>query len=144
MRSVIIVLEEASREEATRFFSDTMEIRSEAEWSFGSSILLSFYDDAETEFESEALAALCDRLAGRHAVSVIAHVSGKIPGDAEVRRLCRVILSRFRGFALDDYTYHFWSLAEIETEALREGHPFFDYKGWLAESTVHRRSENGA
>lgn len=142
MRSVIIVFEDASREEVSQFLADTMVIRSEAEWSFEDSIILSFYDDAEAEFESEALAALRDRLVGAPIVSVIADVSGKIPGDAEVRRLCRILLSRFRGFALDDYTYHFWSLAEIEAEALREGHPFFDYDDWFTESTSRPTNEN--
>jgi hypothetical protein len=144
MRSIIIVFEESSREEVTRFLNAKMMIRSDAEWSFESSIVISFYDDAETEFEAEALVALHDRLAGRSPIAVIAHISGKISGDAEVQRLCQMILSHFSGFALDDYTYHFWSLSEIQNAVLQEGHGFFDYDGWYAESTNRRKNENGA
>lgn len=64
------------------------------------------------------------------AVEVTAHVSGRHPGDGEVRNFLSDLLTRFGGFALDDFTGHVWTLAEIRNNVRVEGHPFFDYRGW--------------
>ncbi len=66
-------------------------------------------------------------------VSVGADVSGRHPGDWEVREFVTILLRRFKGGAQDDYTDNFWSLDEILAGELKEGHPFFDYAGWHQE-----------
>lgn len=68
---------------------------------------------------------------GTPTVHVLAHVSGRVPGDQEVRFLARCLLGAFRGFAFDDFlSYsHAWTLAEIESGALVDGLGFFDYQG---------------
>src|SRR5262249_25621491 len=63
-------------------------------------------------------------------VTITADVSGRHPGDAEVRALLRTVLGVFDGVAQDDYTEHFWTLEEVLSGVNVEGHPFFDYRGW--------------
>ncbi|HEY9776997.1 MAG TPA: hypothetical protein V6C81_24745 [Planktothrix sp.] len=64
------------------------------------------------------------------AIVVTATVSGRHPGDREVRSFVLAILQRFDGVARDDYSDHCWTSAEIASDALAFGHPFFDYSGW--------------
>jgi hypothetical protein len=59
-------------------------------------------------------------------------VSGRAPGDREVRFLAQCLLEKFEGFAFDDFfSYsHAWTLSEINSGALVYGLGFFDYPGW--------------
>lgn len=69
---------------------------------------------------------------------VIAHVSGRVPGDAEVRFLAKCLLGQFPGFAFDDFlSYsHAWTLHEIESGLLIDGLKFFDYQGYFNRSIL--------
>ena len=73
-------------------------------------------------------------------VHITADVSGRHPGDEEVRFLARVLLRNFEGYGFDDYlSYsHAWTLDEIESDVLVDGQPFFDYQGWRK---VQRRND---
>ncbi|RYD92201.1 MAG: hypothetical protein EOP50_13065 [Sphingobacteriales bacterium] len=64
-------------------------------------------------------------------VYVGADVSGRIPGDSEVRLLAQCLLKKFPGFAFDDFLAysHAWTLQEIEGDAVFGQLHFFDYKG---------------
>ena len=55
-------------------------------------------------------------------------VSGRIPGDDQVRFLARLILGKFEGCAVDEYSPHGWTLAEIEADTQVGGLRFFDYR----------------
>ena len=62
---------------------------------------------------------------------VIVDVSGRIPGDDEVREVTLALLARSpRARAQDDHSNHLWTRDEILSGATSEGHPFFDYRGW--------------
>jgi hypothetical protein len=65
-------------------------------------------------------------------VRVNADVSGRVPGDEEVRFLSTLLLGQFKGAAFDDwFSYsHAWSLSEIQEGTLVDGVHFFDYRGW--------------
>lgn len=69
-------------------------------------------------------------------VHVTAHVSGRAPGEEQVRFLARCLLDRFRGFAFDDFlSYsHAWTLAEIEGGVFVDGLSFFDCQGHFNRS----------
>jgi hypothetical protein len=71
---------------------------------------------------------------GALALSLLVDVSGRHPGDAEVRALAVALLSRFRGFVMDEYTDHLWTLDEIAAGHQVQGKGFFDYRGWFAAS----------
>lgn len=62
--------------------------------------------------------------------SIHIDVSGRSPGDTEVRHAAEAVLSRFDGLAFDDYTSreHGWTLAEIRNGAAHDGLRFFDYE----------------
>jgi hypothetical protein len=69
-------------------------------------------------------------MGGTPIATVAADVSGRVPGDKEVLSFVRTILSQFDGLVQDDYSANVWSLADIERNVLKDGHPFFDYRGW--------------
>lgn len=93
-------------------------------------LYLGFYDDLTAEAKPEELEALIASLGMMPSVTVMADVSGRVPGDVEVREFAAFILSEFRGVAWDDYTCHCWTLSEIQSGVKAEGHTFFDYDGW--------------
>jgi hypothetical protein len=69
-------------------------------------------------------------------VSVSADVSGRHPGDEQVRDFVYRLLSEFEGLAQDEYTHGFWTLDDIRLERKRtsplsskqDGYGFFDYR----------------
>jgi hypothetical protein len=91
-------------------------------------LYIGFYRDHAAEFEPEHLEALLRAFGGRVPVSLVADVSGRWPGDEQVRDFVRTFLTRFGGFAQDDYSEHLWSLEEVLNGTRVEGHPFFDYR----------------
>ena len=91
-------------------------------------LYVNFYDEPslrinleETNVPFHPTAALAIDVSGRHA------------GDDEVRALLESILLAFDGVADDGYTRHVWTIDEIRQRCLKDGHPFFDYKGWYEE-----------
>jgi hypothetical protein len=54
-------------------------------------------------------------------------VSGRIPGDAEIRSLVLDLLAD-GGVAVDDYSDHCWTRAEIVEDRAVDGLRFFDYR----------------
>ncbi len=66
-------------------------------------------------------------------MTVMADVSGRVPGDDEVREFAAFLLSEFRGVAWDDYSCHCWTLVEIQSGTKADGHRFFDDSGWHHE-----------
>jgi hypothetical protein len=92
------------------------------------------YDpDAEISKEhAELLAAAGGRTP---TVQILADVSGRVPGDAEVLHIVECTLSIYDGFAFDDYTRHAWTLQDIRSKAEFEGLGFFDYARDYARST---------
>ena len=67
-------------------------------------------------------------------VQVVAEVSGRAPGDAEVKALAKLLLGEFVGFAFDDFVAykHAWSLAEVLDGYKFDGMHFFDYNEMYA------------
>ena len=72
-------------------------------------------------------------------VMVWADVSGRHPGDSEVRFLADILLAHFKGYAFDDWFgySHAWSLEEIESGKQVDGLGFFDYNGWWEKHKAH-------
>ncbi|HWE97357.1 MAG TPA: hypothetical protein VG269_25590 [Tepidisphaeraceae bacterium] len=73
---------------------------------------------------------ILDAAGGRTFSLVTVDVSGRHPGNDEVRALIEELLAAFDGLVFDDYTDHPWSLHEIRVNVHKDGHPFFDYTGW--------------
>jgi hypothetical protein len=135
MRSVVIHLARVTRDAISTRLSQFAEAQKGESWiypphSSRPSLYLEFYDDYEQEFEQEELRPLISALGQKPDVSVIANVSGRVPGDVEVRALAECLLGAFQGVAQDEYSEHCWSLAEICSGAKQDGLKFFDYEGW--------------
>lgn len=71
-------------------------------------------------------------------VEIQVDVSGRVPGDSEIRWLAEVILSRFDGLAFDDFLglQHGWTLEEIRRNQVIDGLGFFDYSEAYRRTTV--------
>lgn len=145
MRSIFVHLIGTSQEAVAARLSE-MADPSGREWLFPScveskTVYLRFLEEAGLESELESQASLKSSLGRMPEVSVMADISGRIPGDAEVRHIVAFLLRHFRGVACDDYTTHCWTLDEIEADLHVQGHRFFDYEGWHRESEALRQHE---
>ena len=69
-------------------------------------------------------------------VGLSVDVSGRHPGDDEVRLISQFLLNRFKGFAFDDYLAysHAWTLEEILSGVKVNGLHFFDYQGYFEKT----------
>ena len=134
MRSIFLHLRGATKAEVNHLLQRICRTGKGPEWVFdvgGESYLyIDFYLDGRREFEPEDWAALVESLGGDPAVSLIVDISGRHPGDRELKEFVSAVLSKFDGFAQDEYTTHCWTLQEIASGHQEEGHPFFDYLGW--------------
>jgi hypothetical protein len=65
--------------------------------------------------------------------SVTCDISGRSPGDAEIRALVLELLAE-GGVAVDDYSDHPWTAAEIAEDREVDGLRFFDYRASLTRS----------
>lgn len=141
MRSVFFHLIGVTRQVVTDRLSSLATPNGEESWYLprGSStpvLYLCFYDDLLTEAEPADVDALTASLGMMPAVTVMVNVSGRVPGDVEVREFAALMLTEFRGVAWDDYTCYCWTLSEIQSGAKADGHTFFDYDtGIMADDT---------
>jgi hypothetical protein len=132
MRSVFIHLATTTETEVAAFLDSAFTQQAGRQWISAidgdACLYIDFYRDHAAESEPDDHAALLRVFGGRAPVSVIADVSGRWPGDDQVRELVRRLLERFAGFAQDDYSARLWSLEEVLSHADVDGHPFFDYR----------------
>jgi hypothetical protein len=137
MRSVFVLMNDATETEVAAYLDRTYPSELRPPWVFPAgdwpARYIYFYRDLRAESEPEDYADLTHRFGGEPAVAVIADVSGRIPGDEEAFAFVVGLLRHFTGAAMDDYTTHLWSLAELQDSHLVSGHSFFDYKGWHGE-----------
>lgn len=145
MRSIFVHLIGTSQEAVAARLSE-MADPSGNEWFFprgaeSKTVYLRFLEEADLEPELESQASLMSSLGRMPEVSVMADISGRIPGDAEVRHVVAFLLRHFRGVACDDYTTHCWTLDEIEAGLHMQGHRFFDCDGWYRERVALRPHE---
>ncbi len=70
--------------------------------------------------------------------SVVADISGRIPGDEEVWAFVLELLAN-GGVAVDDYSHHCWTRAEVAENSVVNGLTFFDHR-----TSLHRGREAGS
>ncbi|MGC4894497.1 hypothetical protein [Micromonospora sp. DT31] len=84
-------------------------------------------DELYSDWEPEAVRDLT-RACGRLPYwAVQVDVSGRVDGTAEVRRLISALLVD-GGVAIDDYSDHPWTAADIADEVVADGLRFFDFR----------------
>jgi len=137
MRSILLHFRGVTRADVNHLLQKICRPANGPEWVFeveGEPYLyIDFYTDGLREFEPQNWAALVETVGDEPAISLIVDVSGRHPGDRQLREFASAVLSEFDGFAQDDYTEHCWTLKEIVSGHEEEGHPFFDYLGWYKE-----------
>ena len=136
MRSVVVFLRDTTEAAVTAYLDASYPEQREPWVVFvggDACLYINLYRDGPREHEPEAWADIVRRFGGEPAVGVIADVSGRYPGAEQVADFVSGLLTRFSGAAMDEYTTHQWSLAELRAGQRVGGHPFFDYNGWFAE-----------
>lgn len=132
MRSVFVHLRALTEAELIPALDDAYPHQQGPQWiceiDGDACLYIGFYRDHAAEFEPHHLDALLGAFGGRMPVSLFADVSGRWPGDEQVRDFIHTFLTLFAGFAQDDYSEHLWSLEEILSGAEVDGHRFFDYR----------------
>jgi hypothetical protein len=133
LRSVFVLLRGTNEAEVAAYLDGAYPTHPKPPWILcggdGPRLYVRFYRDLCNECDAD----LIHRLGGEPTVAVMADVSGRDPGDEEVLIFATGLLDRFSGAAMDDYTEHLWSLAELRAGDRVLGHHFFDYKGWYDE-----------
>ena len=134
MRSVWVHFRTASRGEVAGWLDGFCARRDagpavEPEWLYpdrGDGVMGIGFDDLG-DWEPEQWAALAETLGTERFVSVVADVTGRVPGRVEVEALVVGLLRRFDGVATHDYDEHPWTRDEIERGAYVGPRRFFDY-----------------
>ena len=126
MRSVVVHLSKASKVEIVNLLTKTYSVQQGDNWQLeieGDAYLYIYLlPNAEAEQISN--------LGYIPTISIAADVSGRHKGDAQVRSFVSALLSQFDGHVQDDYSNHCWTLEEIHSNKLVNGHKFFDYQGY--------------
>lgn len=139
MRSVLVFMRDTTEAEVAAYLDGTYPSQREP-WVVAVDgdphLYIDLYHDGPREHEPEEWADITCRLGGEPVVGVIANVTGRHPGDKQVAEFVTDLLARFHGGAMDEYTTHLWSLAELRAGRHIEGHPFFDYNGWYVEDEL--------
>lgn len=146
MDSIILHLIDTSEEEVASFLRDTYhthQFQKGPEWideiDGDPCLYISFYYDMYNEYDPEAISEITSFFGRGPSVQVIADISGRHRGMRE-HDFARKLLTRFRGVAQDEYTYHLWTLDEINSGYVVEGHTFDDHMGWYVE--LHGEKKN--
>lgn len=133
VRSVLVLMHEATEPEVAAYLDRTYPSEPRPSWVLpvndGPALYIDFYRDLRAESELDDYADLTYRFSGEPSVAVMADVSGRIPGDEEAFAFVVGLLHRFTGAAMDEYSSHLWTLAELQVGHLVSGHRFFDYNG---------------
>ena len=132
MRTVLVYLRQVTEQEVIAYL-DRVCAKGACSWLYPDSeravMYVDFYRDLNSEGEVEDYFALLDCLGEEPNVCAGVDISGRFPGDAEVRAFVCQLLNAFSGIAQDEYTNHCWTCEQIQQNILVQGHGFFDYKG---------------
>jgi hypothetical protein len=135
MRSVVIHLVNATRDAVRTHLTQFAQPEDGDRWLYPPaasqpSLYIEFYEKYEREVAADELLSLTSALGEGTRLSILANVSGRVPGDVEVQAFAECLLSVFRGVAEDEYSKCFWSLEEIRAGVKQGELKFFDYEGW--------------
>ncbi|MGC4805436.1 hypothetical protein [Micromonospora sp. DT233] len=92
-------------------------------------------DGLYLDWEPAAVLGLSRACRRRPGWALRVDVSGRVDGTAEVRRLTLALLAQ-GGIAMDDYSDHPWTAAEIADDVAVDGLRFFDFRAYH-ERTRH-------
>ena len=132
MRSVTVHLYSTTEEAVVRLLQRTYPSQQGPPWvatiEGDPCLYIHLYRGRGADYEVEEWAAVTQLCGGEPSVSVTADISGRHPGDEQVRQFVITLLGTFGGAAQDEYSNHLWALEDVATNRRVHGHPFFDYK----------------
>jgi hypothetical protein len=98
------------------------------EWVVGGALYIVVRTEAQglyLDWEDDDVEAISSSMGGRPSWALVVDVSGRIPGHEEVRHFLAAVIGT-GGFAVDDYSNHTWTSAEIAANtAIGDGRRFF-------------------
>ncbi|MEW6128620.1 MAG: hypothetical protein AB1757_16395 [Acidobacteriota bacterium] len=105
MRSVFGHLKNAPEEEVIEWLTSFVGMRSaDGMWRYPNEktpvLYIEFYHDYQTEFESEDYQNLLSKLGNKPSITIVADVSGRVPGITEVKLFIIELLKQFDGWLL--------------------------------------------
>ena len=137
MRSIYIYLKDATNQQVCEYLQNTYTFQSGPPWIYEINgepyLYINVDENMSLGYESEEWQNIVNGFGEVPKIAVIADVSGRHPGDKQVRHFVTSLLKSFSGLALDEYTLHLWTWEQIESNVVIQSHPFFDYNGWYLE-----------
>ena len=137
MRSVEVYLRNTNQEDVAAFLKQAFPLQEGPPWIHAingdACLYIDFNPYSKNEHEADDWSELVHGLGCEPQVVVTANVSGRHPGDEQVRQFIKTMLTAFEGVAHDEYTAHCWSRDEVLSNHKIQGHHFFDYQGWFDE-----------
>ncbi len=145
METIIVFLWGTNEEEVICFLQETYTFQKGPPWideiDGDACLYIDFYQDLCSEFDPKEIEEIASYSSHQPSVVVSADVSGRHIDKHPERNFVRTLMTRFRAVARDDYTNHLWTLEEINSGYLVEGHTFFDYQGWYGDFKTGLREQ---
>ncbi|WP_223596684.1 DUF3888 domain-containing protein [Neobacillus bataviensis] len=147
MRSVILIFEDDKQDAIIRFFdsycNESFGEWPEKQWNVLVNDDACLYINPIFEYEDDFIPFIED-IEDEDSLKILKEIdnnvvlwgidiSGRHDGRKEVTELIIQLFSVESGYAIDDYTDHFWTMEEIQNKKLIKGHAFFDFKGCYLE-----------
>jgi len=129
MRTVQVHLRNTTEAEVADFLQRTYPFQKGPTWicdvSGDACLYIDFNPYVSVESEPGEWDALIEASGGSAPITVAADISGRHAGHEQVAAFVQTMLSRFEGFATDDYSGHLWTIDEINARMSVEGFLFF-------------------
>jgi hypothetical protein len=146
METIIVHLWDTNEEEVASFLQDTYPCQKGPPWideiEGDACLYINIYYDLFIESDPKEIAELTSFFGREPSVHVSADISSRHLGDHD-SDFARTLLKRYRGVANDEYTSHLWTLEEIDSGYLVQGHTFSDHLGWYEEMKIRRTRATG-
>ena len=135
METVTVLIRRTSREEVGAFLTSRFESQpSGAQWiarvQGDPSLYINEVNGPEHFIPAEEWDRVVQLFGGEPTVCIGADVSGRHVADGQAKAFAIELLRRFDGAVTDGFTEHLWTLHELVTDQVIEGHSFFDVVGW--------------
>ena len=105
-------------------------------------LYIHFYNDLYTEYEPSEIEAINSYFEHPPSVAIVAYVSGRHIDNHPEYNFVNLFMSRYKSIADDCLSNHLWTLDEINSGYLVDGHPFFDVLGHYLDFKASNRGLN--
>ena len=143
MQCIIVFIWEADEEEVKVFLQETYPFQKGPPWideiDGDPCLYIHFYNDLYTEYEPSEIEAINSYFEHPPSVAIVAYVSGRHIDNHPEYNFVNLFMSRYKSIADDCLSNHLWTLDEINSGYLVDGHPFFDVLGHYLDFKASNR-----